>query len=149
MITFTIPGRPFAKQRPRFSRRSGRAFTPQETVSFEQTVGTIAAQHFPTPLQGPVRLTIYATFEPPKSWSKKKTAEHLNRHHVQRPDLDNIGKAIGDGLNRIAFADDSQIADMRVVKTWGPTARTVVRIEPLDWQSNDPVQDFMDNGGMM
>lgn len=131
MITFEIPGKPFAKQRPRFSRANGRAFTPKETVSFERTVGMLAAQHFPQPIDGPVKITIRATFEPPQSWSKKKTAEHLNRPHTQRPDLDNIGKAICDGLNRIAFADDSQIAEMNVRKVWGPAARTVVIVEPI------------------
>lgn len=130
-VTFEIPGRPWAKQRPRFSRRSGRAFTPKETVSFEQTVGTIAALHFPAPLEGPVRLRIAATFETPASWSKKKTAETINRPHMQRPDLDNIVKAISDGLNRIAYADDGQIVQVEASKIWGPAGRTVVTVEAL------------------
>ncbi len=134
MITFTIPGKPFAKQRPRFSRKSGRAFTPKQTVSFENTVGQIAMQHFPQPLEGAVCITIRATFEPAASWSKKKTADHLNRPHVQRPDIDNVAKAICDGLNRIAFADDGQIAQMDVKKVWGPVAKTVVTVEPMGAQ---------------
>jgi len=131
MITFTIPGKPFAKQRPRFSRRSGRAFTPKETVSFENTVGQIAMSHFPEPITGPVKVSIWATFEPPASWSKKKTADHINRPHTQRPDLDNVQKAILDGLNRIAFADDGQVAEIETRKYWGPSAKTVVTVEQL------------------
>jgi Holliday junction resolvase RusA-like endonuclease len=131
MTTFVIPGNPFAKQRPRFSRKSGRAFTPAETVSFERTVGQIAMQHFPRPIEGPVKLTVWATFVPPQSWSKKKTAETLHRPHIQRPDLDNIAKAIADGLNRIAWADDGQIAEMSVRKVWGLTAQTVVTVEAM------------------
>lgn len=131
MITFEIPGKPFAKQRPRFSRRNGRAFTPKDTISFEQTVGTIAAQHFPQPLEGPIHVKIFATFEPAKSWSKKKTQDHLGRYHTQRPDLDNIEKAILDGLNRIAFADDSQVAWVEKRKIWGPSAKTVVTVEEI------------------
>jgi Holliday junction resolvase RusA-like endonuclease len=131
MTTFVIPGNPFAKQRPRFSRRSGRAFTPAETVSFERTVGQIAMTHFPQPIEGPVKLTVWATFVPPQSWSKKKTAETLHRPHIQRPDLDNIAKAIADGLNRIAWADDGQIAEMNVRKVWGLTAQTVVTVEAM------------------
>ena len=131
MTVFEIPGKPFAKQRPRFSRASGRTYTPGQTVSFERTVGQIALTHFPQPIEGPVKLTIWATFEPAKSWSKKKTAEHLNTPHMQRPDLDNIQKAILDGLNRIAFADDGQVAEISCRKVWGPVARTVVTVEAL------------------
>lgn len=131
MITLEIPGKPFAKQRPRFSRANGRAFTPKETISFERTVGMLAAQHFPKPIEGPVRITIRATFQPPPSWSKKKTAAHLNKPHMQTPDLDNIGKAICDGLNRIAFADDKQVAEMNIRKFWGPVSKTVVIIEAM------------------
>ena len=130
-VTFEIPGKPFGKQRPRFSRRSGRTYTPDQTVKFEQAVGQIALQHFPQPLEGPVRLIVWATFQPPVSWSKKKTAELINRPHVQKPDFDNIAKGICDGLNRIAFADDSQVAECTVRKVWGPRARTVVPVEAL------------------
>lgn len=130
-VTFTIPGKPFAKQRPRFSRKSGRAFTPEETVSFERTVGIIANAHFPKPIEGPVRLTVIATFAPPASWSRKKVADTLHRHHTQRPDIDNCIKAIADGLNLIAWADDGQVAEIVARKVWGTTAQTVVHVDAL------------------
>lgn len=34
-IRFSVPGKPLGKGRPRFSRASGRAFTPAKTVSYE------------------------------------------------------------------------------------------------------------------
>lgn len=131
VTAFTIPGKPHAKQRARFSRRSGRAFTPKETVSFESVVRQIGLQNFDTPLEGPVKLTVMATFEPAKSWSKKKTAERLNRPHTQKPDLDNLVKAIKDGLNRVAYADDGQVAVCISQKVWGPSAKTVVIVEEM------------------
>lgn len=130
-VTFTVPGKPFAKQRPRFSRKIGRAFTPAETVSFERTVGQIAALHFPAPITGPVSVEIIATFATPDSWSAKKRAATIHRPHTQRPDLDNCQKAILDGLNRIAFADDGQVAQITARKVWGVTAQTVVHVEPM------------------
>ena len=132
-ITFTIPGKPFAKQRPRVSAFGGkaRAYTPKETVSFERTVGQTALPHFTAPVSGPVRLTIFATFSPAPSWSKRKRADHLHRPHTQKPDLDNIAKAIKDGLNRIAWADDSQVSEMICRKVWGLTEQTVVMVEAL------------------
>lgn len=128
-VIFTIPGKPFAKQRPRFG--GGRTYTPKETVSFEAKVGQIAQSFFCEPFKGPVKITIMATFEPAQSWSKKKKQEYLGRYHTQRPDKDNIEKAICDGLNRIAYSDDSQIAWSDTRKVWGPEARTVVMVEAL------------------
>jgi Holliday junction resolvase RusA-like endonuclease len=87
--------------------------------------------HFPAPLEGPVKLEIIATFAPPPSWSKRKASEHLHRAHVQRPDLDNLLKAVSDGLNRIAFADDGQIAEIAARKVWGLTEQTVVHVETV------------------
>lgn len=130
-VTFTIPGKPHAKQRPRFSRRSGRAFTPKETVSFEQTVSALALPHFPKPAEGPVKLTIWATFEVPASWSKKKKAAHVHRPHCGAKDIDNVAKSILDGLNRIAFADDRQVFELNVRKMWGTHSKTVVTVEEM------------------
>lgn len=129
-LSFTIPGKPFAKQRPRATRQ-GRVYTPAETVSFERTVGQIAAIAIKTPFAGAVRLTIRATFAPPPSWSNRKRAAHLGQPHLQRPDLDNCQKAILDGLNRIAFADDAQVAEIICSKAWGETAQTVVTVEAM------------------
>lgn len=131
IVSFTIPGKPFAKQRPRFSRASGRAYTPGETVSFERQVGQIARPFFDVPMEGPVRMTVFATFSPPKSWSKKKVADLLHRPHTQRPDTDNIGKSILDGLNRIAFADDGQVFEILIRKVWGTVEKTEVFLETV------------------
>ena len=130
---FTIPGPPFGKQRHRIGSFGGRAraFNTKANASFEDVVRTLAAPHFPQPLTGPVRLVIYATFEPAQSWSKKKRAEHLHRPHTQKPDLDNVAKAVADGLNRVAWGDDSQVAEMVVRKVWGITPQTVVQVEAL------------------
>lgn len=130
-VTFVIHGKPFGKQRPKFSRRFGRAYTPSETVKFETHVAQVAAENFPAPFAGPVRITVRAEFEPASSWSKKKQADHMGNGHTQKPDLDNVVKAISDGLNRVAFADDSQIAEMIVQKRWGPEAKTVVTVEAI------------------
>lgn len=130
-IRIVIPGKPFAKQRPRFSTRSGQAFTPSETVSFERAVGLIAAKKIETPLDGPLRLDIRAFFTPAASKSRKRRAAMVGTPHVQRPDLDNIQKAILDGLNRIAFGDDSQVAEMSSGKEWDDRERTEITITRL------------------
>lgn len=130
-ITFAIPGRPFGKQRPRATMQGGhaRVYTPAETVSFERQVAAIAAPLFPTPLTGPLRLTVIATFEPARSLSSRKRDAMLGTPHIQRPDCDNCVKALMDGLNRIAWADDGQVAEISARKQWGTYNGTLVHIE--------------------
>lgn len=130
-ISFTIPGKPYAKKRPRFSRKLGRAFDPKENGQFEGTVAAIALPHFPQPLSGPIALTVNVTFATPQSWSKKKTSETVHRPHLQKPDADNLAKAVCDGLNRIAWADDSQIYELTVRKFWGLRDETHVFVKEL------------------
>lgn len=129
--TIHIPGPPYAKKRPRFSRASGRAYDPKENTSFERTVGTLAREQIAEPLVGPVRVAVAAIFVPPPSWSKTRRADAMTRPHCQKPDSDNVLKAVLDGLNRIAFADDAQVAEIYVEKRWGHEARTTVQVVAL------------------
>ena len=50
----------------------------------------------------------------PKSWSKAKKSNYEGKPHKQRPDLDNIAKALFDAL----FEDDSHIWNIRITKRW-------------------------------
>lgn len=129
-ITFTIPGKPFAWRRPRSNGKV--RFKDAGTEAHEVVLQSIALQHFPEPLRGPVKLTVRAVFSIPKSWPKKKAAELLWRHHTQKPDLSNIIKQIEDALNRVAWVDDGQIcAYGDCAKVWGDRDETVVHVEAL------------------
>ena len=128
-VTFTVSGKPYAKKRPRFSRQTGRAYDPNENAVAEASIGTIALPLFPVAATGPIALEIVATFAVPKSWSKAKTAALIHRPHTQKPDGDNLMKAVKDALNHIAWADDGQVYDARVRKVWGLVNQTVVTVE--------------------
>jgi len=132
--TFTIPGKPFAKQRHRVASIGGRAraFNTSANARFEDVVRNIAAPLFQAPLSGPVRLTVRAVFAPAASWSKRKQAAFLGRMHTQKPDADNIAKSIKDGLNRIAWGDDAQVAELVVSKAWGLADETQVTVEAVE-----------------
>ncbi len=58
----------------------------------------------------------------PKSYSKNKRL--LCTQNVTpptcKPDWDNIGKALCDALNGVAYGDDASIYDAHIVKRWGP-----------------------------
>lgn len=51
----------------------------------------------------------------PDSWSEKKKQSMVGQPHRQKPDLDNIVKAVFDAM----LEDDSVIADFRARKVWG------------------------------
>lgn len=130
-VNFTIPGKPFAWKRPRFNRKTGATFNDAAQESYYSTVASIALRHLNQPLDGPVGMTVMATFAMPKSWSKKKRAAMAGKPHTQKPDLSNLVKAIEDAANRVLFLDDSQIAAGAQTKVWGDVDQTAVIVESL------------------
>ena len=70
---------------------------------------------------GPVVMEVICSFRPPKSMSRKRKKEALSGKILptKRPDVDNICKLCADALNGIAYQDDAQIVDLRVVKKYG------------------------------
>lgn len=129
IIGFEIPGTPTPKGRPRHGK--GFTYTPAKTVQAEAAIARRAREFFTEPLVGPVHVDIVCAFKPAKSWSKKKTAEHLGEPHIQRPDHDNLSKLVCDALNGIAYHDDSQVAKATVEKVWASTERTIISIYPI------------------
>jgi len=58
-VTFDVMGSPVPKGRPRFSRKSGRAYTPAKTAEAEQSFLALALPHKPdTPLEGPLKVSL-------------------------------------------------------------------------------------------
>lgn len=55
------------------------------------------------------------TLPMPKSWSKKKRMEMKGKPHKQKPDGDNLLKALQDAI----YNDDCAIWDIRITKMWG------------------------------
>ena len=80
---------------------------------------------------GDVEILSWVAYLPiPKSWTKKKKLEMKGKPHRQKPDRDNIDKAILDAL----FKDDSGIAGGTIFKYWddGKGTRLVIIIGPDD-----------------
>jgi Holliday junction resolvase RusA-like endonuclease len=134
MIAFTVPGNPIAKGRPRFVRATGRTFTPAKTMNYEGVVAGKAAEAMDgrEPFEGPLRVTIRATFLVPQSWSSKKRAAAVWK--TSKPDADNLAKIV-DALNAIVWRDDAQVCELTVQKRYGPIAGLTVSVETLSLTS--------------
>lgn len=128
MIKFRVEGEPQGKARPRVY--NGHAFTPAKTVHYENWIRVCMESQMQA--EGRSRETfaymdgealqvkVVAYFSIPKSYSKKKR-EAIARREVfptKKPDIDNIGKAVCDALNGLAYKDDSQVVDMRIHKRY-------------------------------
>ena len=140
-IRFEIPGPPKGKARHR-TTKSGHSYTPKETVRYENLVRlcfTAARQNdgaSPEPWTGPVWLDVEAVFSVPASWPRWKTEKALLTayRHCGRPDLDNVVKAVLDGLNGVAYKDDAQVCAIQARKRYGKTPRVKVMVT-LDAQA--------------
>lgn len=115
---FTIEGEPVSKARARFTKQGSttQAYTPEKTRTAEEVVGwqfrRVARAHKPDSTQayGVVALFFCGT--------------------RQRRDADNMLKLILDGLNGVAWADDSQVTEVSAKKTLSipENARTEVLV---------------------
>jgi len=133
-IMFTVYGHPVAKGRPRFSTRGKFpvAYTPEKTKTYEAEVGMMAkaAMGASEALEGALEAFIYVTFPVPPSYSKKRTEACLSdvEKHTKKPDLDNVVKAICDGMDKIVFLSDSQITSIHATKVYGEVAKVEVMV---------------------
>lgn len=133
MIRIQVPGQPQGKGRARFG--NGRTYTPAKTVAYEGLIALAGEQVMGQieKLEGPLFLTVTATFDIPKSRAKAvaKTMSNGIAWHIAKPDQDNILKAVGDGLNGIVWKDDSQIAFAKCMKIYGEKPGLDIQVECL------------------
>lgn len=122
---------PIAKARARLGK--GHWFTPDRTAAYEKLIGQeFVIKHRHPLLKGPLRLSVTFRFPVPKRLSSRDAAKMVGQPHYQKPDGDNCLKAIKDALNEIAWVDDCQIAEFRVVKLWGYAPSVAIDVETMD-----------------
>lgn len=117
MTTFVIPGPPVPKARARTVVKGGRtlSYTPAATRAYERSVRLLAKACGVRRTERPVVIRVYCYLA-----------------DARRRDLDNLVKAITDGLNGVAYADDSQIVELHATKSVDRThPRAVVTVEEV------------------
>lgn len=132
MIRFVIEGEPVAKGRPKLSRWG--TYTPKKTKDYEEY---IKKEWLKTgincPLEGPLKVSIVFIRRIQKNCRKAEKTAKINGtiKPIIKPDLDNYIKAVLDGLNGLAYKDDSQICELSAEKIYGIEPKTIVVIEQV------------------
>ena len=132
-VVITLAGVPVGKGRPRFVRATGRAYTPDKTRSYEDSLRLSAqvAMVGRAPLDGALSVVVEAAFPVPASWSEKKRSAALagQVHPCVKPDADNLIKVL-DAFNEIVWRDDKQVVEATIRKSYSDKpAFTVVVTE--------------------
>lgn len=142
-LAFTVPGEARGKGRPRATTIGGHArmFTDSRTASYENLVALAAreALHGLPPFDVPLNVSITVRLSPGVSVSRKRRAEIIAgaRPIFGRWDLDNILKAICDGMNKVAFTDDRLIVGLTARKVGAETPGVDVVIEEARFADMD------------
>lgn len=146
-VNLTIEGPPIGKARPRVTRTV--TYTPAKTARYEDLVRYTAINSFKGIFDKdePLDVKIVAYFEVPKSLSKKRKALCLANQELptKKPDADNIGKIVMDGMNpkmkrnkvlhkmmqvvKGVYHDDKQVTTLLVKKRYSKYPRVEVTVE--------------------
>jgi Holliday junction resolvase RusA-like endonuclease len=144
-LAFTIPGPPRGKGRPKFARRGKftTVYTDDKTASYENLAKLAAeralAGRGPTP--DAVDVFVHAVYAIPKSASKAARTAMLSGaiRPTKKPDLDNVVKAVLDGVNGVVFDDDAQVVGGGQTKFYGETPRVEVIVKKADLTQKSPL----------
>lgn len=117
-VKFSVPTEPRPCPRPRFGRG---VYMPREYREYQSQIKAAAVEAMAGqfPLLGAVkcRLTFYRQF----------------RADSRRfGDCDNLAKAITDALNKVCYADDSQITILEIAKVQSAAAGVEIEISAVD-----------------
>lgn len=144
MIAFRVPSVPTAqpRQRHRVVTIGGKPravnYTPARhpVNAFKAAVQhAFASGYEGPPLDGPLRMRIVCVFPRPKSKTWKRRPMPREPYTARRADWDNVGKAVSDALNGLAWRDDGQLADVRVerwIAAGDERPRVEVRVERME-----------------
>lgn len=133
-VQLTIPLRPRGKERPRWSKKTKRMYTPASITNYEDFIKLVYRQNYGTqmfPKNVPLDIRIRAYCPIPKSDTLTARAKKLTGviRPTVKPDWDNIGKIVADALNKIAYHDDAQIVDSQTRKFYSDNPRVEILIQ--------------------
>jgi Holliday junction resolvase RusA-like endonuclease len=131
-INFTVRGQPVPQGSSRAFVRGGRAVLVSKSARLSDWRAAVAteardAMGIVPPLAGPVSVFIRAipSERPASHWlpsNSRRPVRELRldapRWNASIPDADKLARAVLDSLTGVVFADDRQVAELRVTTLW-------------------------------
>lgn len=119
---YIYKGTPRPQGRPRAARmgRFVRVYEDKkDAINKNNIAAQIVAQDPEYHDDKPVTVTMVCRFPRPKShYGAKGVKPSAPFYHTQKPDAENLAKAVLDALTGICWKDDSQVVDLHVRKAW-------------------------------
>lgn len=126
-LSFFLHGRPIPKQSARLGKHGG--YQPKRIKKYADKVRVYCIQALSAGdwkvSERPVKVEMDFCFPWPSSTKKALIEQRLPR--IKRPDLDNLAKAILDGMDAL-WVDDAQVANLLVRKLNVPRGEEGVSI---------------------
>ena len=137
MINQHIKGKPKAQPRVKATMRGRHAgvYTPKTADEWKQIIAASLEPYSGRLIEGSFTADLCFYFSRPKAHfgtgkNNHQVKESAPRRHIQKPDVDNLAKAVLDVLTSIKFwKDDSQLVKLTVRKAWADVVDEGMRID--------------------
>lgn len=133
MNYFELEIKPKSAPRPRcrmINKKIATPYMPKDYMRYKENVRILIKRHRIAKYEGLIALEIEFIFKMPKSWSKKKQAEVLDKQNVtNNKDVDNLAKGVMDAMNELLFGDDRQVVKLDTSKLYGIKDQINVKIQ--------------------
>lgn len=125
-VCVSIIGTPKPQPRTKARAWGGRAmvYNPKTADAWKATVAAALQEYRGLSLEGRIWVSMEFRMQRPKShYGTGKNAHKLNKrapeYHTQKPDVDNLAKAVLDAITNInLWNDDCQVNNLIVTKEW-------------------------------
>lgn len=134
ILEFELDIPPLASPRPRFAKKGKyvQTYMPTHYTEHKEHVARLVTSMLPDDFEitrNGIDMRIVFIMPIPKSFSKKKRAEVIDKGHIMKPDLDNLIKTYKDALEGIIYNNDSQICCVEAIKMYGEVPKVVIEME--------------------
>lgn len=125
-VEFFVAGEPKGQPRPRAFVRGGKArvYDPGTAEGWKGQVALGAKDHLPArPIETAIVVLLWFEMPRPQGhYGRRGLKPAAPTHHLARPDVDNLAKAVLDALVGIGFLrDDRLVCSLRVTKRYTQT----------------------------